>query len=291
MTSEGTVGVTGANGYVGSQLREHFSRQGWTVHSLVRQRSGGQPHPDSVIPFSLDKGMDPARLRGIDVLVHCAYDFRAIRWEEIHRTNVQGSLRLFETAHKAGVKRIVLISTMSAFEGCASTYGKAKLEMERAARGDQVAVVRPGLVYGQQAAGMVGALDSFVHLSMVAPVFGGGKQKLYLAHQEDLARLVFALSCAEKPPEEPVVAACDRGMTFPEIMQTLARRRGKKLLLVPVPWRAAWLLLRAAEAAGIRMRLRSDSLISLLNQNQNPDFGPTRHTSVPFRDFREWSGA
>ena len=33
-----TVGVTGANGYVGSQLRDHFSRQGWTVYSLVREQ-------------------------------------------------------------------------------------------------------------------------------------------------------------------------------------------------------------------------------------------------------------
>ena len=143
MTSEGTVGVTGANGYVGSQLRDCFSHQGWTVYSLVRERSGAQPHPDAVIPFSLDEGVDPGRLRGIDVLVHCAYDFRTTRWEEIHRTNVMGSIRLFEEARKAGVKRIVLISTMSAFEGCASMYGRAKLEIERTARGDDVAIVRP----------------------------------------------------------------------------------------------------------------------------------------------------
>ena len=138
---------------------------------------------------------------------------------------------------------------------------------------------------------MVGALDRFVRVSRIAPIFGGGKQKLYLAHQDDLATLVFALSCIEKPPREPVVAACNRGMTFREILQTLARRRGKQLLFVPAPWRAAWLLLRSAEAAGIRMRLRSDSLISLLNQNQTPDFGPTHRTGVRFRDFREWTGA
>ena len=183
MSCEGTVGVTGANGYVGSQLRDHFSRQGWTVYSLVRWRGGAQSLPDRVIPFSLDDGVDPERLRGIDVLVHCAYDFHATRWEEIHRANVLGSLRLVEAACKAGVKRIVLISTMSAFEGCASMYGRAKLEIERATRGDGVAVVRPGLVYGQQAAGMVGALDGFVRLSTVAPIFGGGNQKLYLAHR------------------------------------------------------------------------------------------------------------
>lgn len=285
-----TTGVTGANGYVGSRVRDHLSRQGCTVYSLVRRSAVAQPHPDSVIPFSLDEGVDPARLRGIDVLVHCAYDFRATRWRDIYHTNVTGSLRLVGAAREAGVKRIVLISTMSAFEGCASMYGRAKLEIERAAQGSDVAIVRPGLIYGQGAAGMVGALDRFVRVSRIAPIFGGGKQKLYLAHQDDLAKLVYALSCVEKPPQEPVVAACEDGMTFREILSTLALRQGKKLLFVPAPWRAAWLVLRAAEAAGIRLRLRSDSLISLLNQNQRPDFGATRRAGVQFRDFRAWSG-
>jgi len=99
---------------------------------------------------------------------------------------------------------------------------------------------------------------------------------------------VFALSCRDQTPSEPIVAACEKGMTFREILLTLAQKREKKLWFVPAPWRAAWLVLRIAEAAGIRMRLRSDSLVSLLNQN--PDFGPARRTGIQFRDFRDWNG-
>ena len=99
---------------------------------------------------------------------------------------------------------------------------------------------------------------------------------------------MFALSCRDQTPSEPIVAACEKGMTFREILLTFAQKREKKLWFVPAPWRAAWLVLRIAEAAGIRMRLRSDSLVSLLNQN--PDFGPARRTGIQFRDFRDWNG-
>jgi nucleoside-diphosphate-sugar epimerase len=286
----GTAAVTGANGYVGSRLRDHLSQQGWTVHSLVRGLGGEAPPTGASIPFTLDDGVDSAKLHGIDVLVHCAYDFRATRWDEIRRTNVEGSRRLFKAASEAGVRRIILISTMSAYEGCASMYGRAKLEIERCAVEHGAAVVRPGLVYGRGAEGMVGALDRFVRVSRVAPVFGGGKQTLFLAHQGDLARLVHVLCCEPEPPQRPVVAACENGITFKEILRTLARSRKRELLFVPAPWRVAWLLLRSAEAVGIRVRLRSDSLVSLLNQNQNPDFGPTRRIGEQFRDFREWTG-
>jgi nucleoside-diphosphate-sugar epimerase len=224
----------------------------------------------------------------MDLLVHSAYDFRPTGWTEIRRVNVEGSIRLFEAAMKAGVGRIVLISTMSAFDGCASLYGRAKLEIEHAAAGLNAAIVRPGLVYGEGAEGMVGALDRFIRVSRIAPVFGGGKQTLYLAHEADLADLVAGLCQAPEIPREPVVAACEKGVTFKELLQILARAHKKSMLFVPAPWRPAWLMLRAAEAAGIRTRLKSDSLVSLLNQNQHPDFRPTRRLHVQFRDFRTW---
>jgi len=286
----GTAAVTGASGYVGSRLCEGLADRGWAVHGMVRRSNTAPSCTGGSIPFTLGEGLDPGLLRGKDVLVHCAYDFRPIKWEEIRRVNVEGSIQLFEAAMRAGVGRIVLISTMSAFDGCASLYGRAKLEIERAATGLGAAIVRPGLVYGREAEGMVGALDRFIRVSRVAPLFGGGKQILYLAHQADLADLVAELCQAPDVPREPVVAACEKGMTFKEILQVLARAQKKSMLLIPAPWRLAWLMLRAGEIIGIQTRLKSDSLVSLLNQNQHPDFGPTQRLGVRFRDFRTWMG-
>ncbi len=86
----------------------------------------------SVIPFQLGSKIDPGFFQGADALIHCAWDMRATGWDEIHKTNVLGSIRLFEAAANEGVGKLTFISSISAFEGCQSMYGQAKLEVEEA---------------------------------------------------------------------------------------------------------------------------------------------------------------
>ena len=76
--------------------------------------------------------------------MHCAYDFSLLRREDINHVNVAGSERLFAAAHEAGIGTLVYTSSISAFEGCRSLYGKAKLEIERRAGAYGALVIRPG---------------------------------------------------------------------------------------------------------------------------------------------------
>jgi hypothetical protein len=54
---------------------------------------------------------------------------------------------------------------------------------------------------------------------------------------------------------------------------------------VPVPWRLIWAPLRLAEALRLPLKFRSDSVISLVNQDPHPDFAATRALGVALRDF------
>ena len=178
--------VTGANGYLGSKITEALTQRGWQVHKLVRR-----PESDSdqiSARFTLEQGAPAGFFRdhGIDTLIHCAYDFRPTRWPEILETNVLGSVRLMKAAKAENVRKIIFISTVSAFEGCKSLYGKAKLEIEREALKLGAVVVRPGLIYGDQPGAMMGALAKAVQRSSIVPIIGNGKQLLYLVHEDDL---------------------------------------------------------------------------------------------------------
>jgi nucleoside-diphosphate-sugar epimerase len=246
-------------------------------------------HPDR-IPFSLEKGMSSSDLQGMNALIHCAYDFRATRWRDIARVNVDGSARLFEAAQAAGVSRIVCLSTMSAFEGCRSLYGKAKLAIEKTALRFGAVRVRPGLIYGDRPGGTVGALERVVSMSPIVPLVDDGRYLLYLAHEEDLCRLAHELCDRAELSDRmrsmgPITAAAEGPHSLREILETLARRRGKRVAFVPVP--RCWILgpLRAVESVGLRAGVRSDSLISLVNQDPSPDFGPTREMHTSFRSF------
>lgn len=278
--------VTGANGYVGSAVANRFRRDGWHVREMRHDRNVSGTDNREWVPFSLERATREEDLHGIDTLIHCAYDFTPTRWREIERINVDGSSRLFEAARNAGISRIIHLSTMSAFQGCSSLYGKAKLAIEEAATAAGGICVRPGLVYGDEPGGTMGALARLVSVTPVIPLVGKGQYVQYLAHQDDLCNAILELiSLSPTLQQAPLLAASEVPRTLHEILEALAARRSRNVSFIPVPKGLVLATLKSAEAVGLRLGFRSDSLISLVNQDPNPDFGPTRQIETSFRTF------
>ena len=267
-----TYGVTGASGFVGSRIANEL-RNDAAVRDLGRH---------SQHRFALGKPVEGGVLEGVDVLVHCAWDFTPKSWAEVKRVDVEGSLDLFDAAREAGVGRIVCISSMSAFEGTKSNYGRAKLAIERQAskHHPEVIIVRPGLVYDRQSGGIVGAMRSVIGKLPLVPLIGGG-QKFYMCHAEDLAKAVRELSTGPAP-DHPVMAAEPVPRTFKQILSTMAAADGRKPAFLPVPHQVAYAGLRAAEVLRVPLKLRSDSIIGLINNDPDPQFGGLQ---TSFREF------
>lgn len=261
--ADAVYGVTGANGFVGSRIAKELAQHG-TVRELTRH---------SHYRFALGKPIDASILKGVDVLVHCAWDFSPKSRRDIKRVNVESSLALFEAAREAGVRRVIFISSMSAFTGTRSKYGQAKLAVERRAaqHHPDVVIVRPGLVYDREAGGIVGAMRGVVGKLPLVPLIAGG-QEFYTCHAQDLARAVLEL--AEGPaPDGPVIAAEPVARTFREILTVMAEASGAHPRFVPVPHQLAYAGLRALEALHVPTRLRSDSIVGLVNNDPSPRFG------------------
>ncbi|HET7420277.1 MAG TPA: NAD-dependent epimerase/dehydratase family protein [Candidatus Dormibacteraeota bacterium] len=265
------VAITGATGFVGSNLASRFERDGWSV-ARTRFRLGDDVTADEV---------------GADALVHCAYDFRPVGWADIRRVNVEGTRKLLAAA-SGKARRIVVLSTISAFDGCRSLYGKAKLEIEAEAARAGAAVLRPGLVFvdaGASAGGMYGSLERSARAPVV-PLIGGGGHCQYLVHIDDLYAAVRVLAAGEVPlPNRPVVVASPRCWTMRDLVMALARRQGRTPRFVSVPWQAVWLGLKSAELARLRLGYRSDSVVSLVHQDPHPDFSALKALGVTARDF------
>jgi len=275
--------LTGANGYVGSRLRHHLEQAGWRVIAWTRQ-----PQPGSgAVAFRLGQEVEASRLKGVPALVHCAYDFGPRNWADIAAVNVTGSRKLLEAARQAGVGRVVCISSLSAFAGCRSLYGKAKIEIEAGAQSTGAAVIRPGLVYGENPGGMFGRLVEQVKRSRLLPIIWGGSQSQYLVHEADLASLVQGCLNGHVPATAgPITAAHEQGWELKEILAQIARALGKQVSFVPVPWQCVWLALKSLELAGARPNFRSDSLISMVYQNPSPSFALLKTLGVQCRPFQ-----
>ncbi len=275
--------VTGANGYVGAAITRYLEARNWNVVPWTRQ----PPCSSRGKVFRLGEEVDRNLLRGVRALVHCAYDFKPRNWNEINAVNVNGSEKLFQAASEAGVQSVVLLSSLSAFEGCRSLYGRAKLQIERIAQSRGIQVIRPGLIYGERPGGVFGRLSEQVRSSRVVPRLWGGRQLQYLLHVEDLGNLVLGCLNGQVPAGAgPVAVAHHQGWELKEILLQIARAMRKRVTLVPIPWRLVWLGLRALELANIPTGFRSDSLVGMVYQNPNPSFALLKSLGFQCRSFQ-----
>jgi len=258
------VAVTGANGYLGSILVEAFGSAGFAVRRLVRSPAPGSDDRFFDLALPCPAGV----LDQVDLLVHCAYDMTLTRRADIWRSNVFGSVSLFDEAVSSGVPRTLALSSMSAYAGTRQLYGRAKLATEAAARARGLCVVRPGLVYGTGGGGMAGTLCRLARLP-VLPDFGA-RARQFTVPEGDFAAAVVALARAERSPDVPVGIAHPDPVPFKELLTTFAVSMGKpRPRFIPIPAMAVYGGLRATEFLPVKLPVRADSLLGLVRPAPN----------------------
>ena len=273
--------VTGATGYLGSLLVAALGSAGFVVRRLVRS-----PTPGSNDRFFDLASRSPSdALEHVDLLVHCAYDMTLNRRADIWRSNVFGSVSLFDEAVSSGVPRTIVLSSMSAYAGTRQLYGRAKLATEAAARARNLCVVRPGLVYGARGGGMAGTLCRLARLP-VLPDFGA-RARQFTVSESDFAAAIVALARAERIPDVPVGISHPDPVPFKELLATFAAALGKPPpRFVPTPSLAVYGALRAAELLPVKLPVRADSLLGLVRPAPNvPHLEVLEQLGVVLRPF------
>jgi nucleoside-diphosphate-sugar epimerase len=278
------VAITGAGGYVGSRIRRELAQRG-TVFALTRR-----PANFDDIRWSFENQENLAedlRARNVSGLVHAAWDFSAVTAAQIRRTNIEGSIRLFQLARNAGVRRIVFISTISAFAGARSLYGKAKLEVESACAAHGAVILRPGLVWGNDAGGVFGSIRKQVRSTRIIPLIGSGRAPQFLIPEDFLARTVADAACGRFDAQagRPITIANPQPWPFRDLIRALANAEGRAVRLLPMPWPLLYAALRTGEVLGARLPFRSDSVTSFAHQDPAPDWQSMREAGIEVPPF------
>jgi len=274
------VALTGANGYLGGVLLSAFAAEAWDTVAVVQPSRTMASH---TIAFDLAHPVDAPALRGIDVLVHCAYDLTLRSRRDIWAVNVAGTQRLLTAARAAGVKRCIVLSSMAAFPGTQQLYGSAKLAIEAIALEHGAIVVRPGLVYGPHAGGLVGALRESLKTPVV-PLFAP-RSFQYLVHEDDLANAVVRLASVPIPPRGPIAVAHPQPTGIRALLEALAQANSQHVRLIPLPWQPAFLALKAGERLGAKLRFTADSLWGLAHPAPPPSMEALHSLGITPRRF------
>ncbi len=282
--------VSGASGLVGREVAAHLVRAGWHVRAW---RNSATPATSSNIEWhQVRLGDTPVAdmerlFAGADAFIHCAWDLNVSSWDDIKRVNTNGSIAWFEAAARAGVGKLVFVSSVSAYDGCRSMYGKSKLLVEAAVAKLGGVNVRPGIVHGDPTAGVYGRLWQSSSASVI-PLIDGGHQRMLTVHREDLA--VAIAHILESYPHwkgRTLVVGHAELITLRELLERMLEARGRNAHFLTVPSRPVFLLLRMFERAGARLSFRSDSLLTLMGEEPRVDRGVLNELKVPFRSLND----
>jgi nucleoside-diphosphate-sugar epimerase len=254
--------VTGASGYLGSQICATLEAKGWQTIRLARSPEHGHGQAfsyDLAVPLTAPVG---EALNSANALIHAAYDLSLTRSADIWRVNVEGTRRLLQAAKEAAVSRIIVLSSMSAFAETTQLYGRAKLDIEAMTTEFGGCAVRPGLVHGNRAGGMAGALRKLTTLPIV-PVIAGGAG-LYTVREQDLMRVIALLASATALEPGTISVAHPSRVALKDLLRAFAAQEDRRCRFVPVPWQPVYWLLRGGELAHLRLPFRADSLLGLV---------------------------
>lgn len=227
-------------------------------------------------------------LNGVDCVVHLAArahvmdDSAPEPLAAYREVNVAGTRRLAEQAAAAGVRRLVMVSSIkvngertapgapflfSDPPAPEDAYGLSKWEAEQALwlvaaeTGLEVVVVRPPLVYGPGARGNFQRLLRWVARGLPLPL-GAVENRRSLVALDNLVDLLRV--CIDHPAAtgQTFLVSDGEDLSTPELIRRLAAAMGRKPRLLPVPPAllrlGGWLLGRSGEVARLLGSLQVD---------------------------------
>ena len=245
--------VTGATGFIGTTLCGILAERGFEIRALLRPGARlhpGQTHPievfegDVTVPDSLVEAVE-----GMDAVVHLAGTRSASRPETFHRVNAVGTANLARACERAGVSRLVFMSSLAAQgpapyggvlrvaggESPIGPYGHSKLAAEKClaeeASGCQVTILRPGIVYGPHDRELLG-WSRLLRLRLL-PL--PRDLEMSFLHVEDLSHAVASVLEAETPGFGPFFLSDGHPQTMDHVANLLERALQRPSLRLRLP--------------------------------------------------------
>lgn len=219
--------VTGATGFLGRAVVEELRAADVEIIALGQHLGAEADLPNFVRVNLRDQQLPRGIFSGVSAVIHCAglahqFGRKAGDGSQFFEVNRDGAVRIAEAAADAGVRKFVLVSSVSVYGQCnprkteddecqpANCYAESKLAGERAVldatkhSSMQVVILRLATLYGANDPGNVGRLARALRKPWALLVGSGDNQKSLL-HVRDAARACVLAASRQLPINSPRV--------------------------------------------------------------------------------------
>jgi NADH dehydrogenase len=227
------VAITGATGFVGSNLADRLTSEG---HEVVRLARRPHAHNEGFV-VSLDNVDQLAKaFAGCHAVAHCAGINRETGQQIYERVHVQAMRNVVEAARRAGVEKIVLMSFLRARPDCGSAYHESKWAAEEIVRnsGLDYTIIKAGVVYGRGDH----MLDHLSHAFHTFPIFalvGLKEETVRPLAIEDLVHVIRAALIDRRLKRQTIALVGPEEIYLREAVRRVAKVVGKQPLMFPLP--------------------------------------------------------
>ena len=297
--------VTGATGFLGGALSRRLAAEGAHVRALAR-RSNRDRHMRHIDHIEIVQGDVTNIGRMHEVIEGCDYVFNAAaamggRLEAQHRVNVIGVRNIMIAAARAGVRRVVHVSSVAIYgfnhtgnitedlplQARKDPYNVTKAEGEAILRevGKEhdlsYSIIRPGLIYGP--GGGMWTRTMFRLARQKPTIFiGDGSGSVYPIHVDDVVDMMLLLATHPAADGEAFNCTPDPSPSWREFLGSYSRLAGHDSWLgLPV-----WLAQTKAPLIEFILTLRGEpkELPALLAHSQRT----VTYKTTKARDLLGW---
>lgn len=251
--------ITGANGFIGSCLRQALHERKISVRSAIRHDNNSVSGV-TVVPYIDGRTDWSEALLGVHSVIHLAARVHVMNERaedplgDFRGVNTDGTANLAEQAAEAGVRRFVYLSSIKVngehtigqpfsetdIPAPRDPYAISKWEAEQRIHeisgrtGMEVVVIRPPLVYGPGVKGNILRLLHWIDKGVPLP-FGNVENHRSLVGLTNLVD--FMCQCLEHPKAagETFLISDGQDLSTRDLIRGLAAGMGKHSRLWPVP--------------------------------------------------------
>jgi len=263
--------VTGGSGVVGVGAVTELLKRGHEVRLLARHAAADARQWSSGVTPIVGDVTAVASVRGAadgcDAVLHIAGIVEESPPEvTFRRVNVEGTANIVTEAERAGVQRLVFVSSLGTPEG-ESDYHRSKREAERIVErfAGNWTICRPGNVYGP-GDGQISVMLRLVRgVSPLVPKVGSGDQTFQPIWWEDLAAALATVVQRDDLAGQALDLAGAEVTSQNDLHARMSRITGRDVQSIPVPELLASLGAKAISMVGWKVPL-GDSELQMLKE-------------------------